>query len=140
MLANKANPGLPFTSAAQFSPFRGVNLNGRAIEEMVSRDWLDDRLRTRVAATVLQANNAFRKIPVTPEGQAIIGAEVAAQFQEGVTIGHFVAGQTEVTYPAITDADRAANRIRVEGRAQFVVSGKEFDINLNLVRDPIFAE
>jgi hypothetical protein len=139
LLANKANPGLPFTTAAQFSPFRGVNANARPIEELVTQAWFEDRLRTRIAALVLQQNNLFQKIPVTPEGQAQIGGEVSAQFVDGVNAGHFVPGQTEVTYPTITDADRAANRIRVEGRGQLAVSGKEFDVTLNFVRDPIFA-
>ena len=137
--ANKANPLLPFTSAAQQSPFRGVNANARAIEEIVTQAWFEDRLTIAIAGVVLQANNAFRKIPVTPEGQAIIGGEVNALFQIGVSAGHFVAGETIVTYPTITDADRASNLIRVEGRAQLVVSGKEFKVNLNFVRDPITA-
>jgi hypothetical protein len=140
LLANKANPGLPFTTAAQFSPFRGVNANGRAIEEIVTQAWFEDRLTTSIAALVIQQNNLGQKIPVTPVGQGQIGAEVNALFQIGVTAGHFVAGQTEVTYPAITDADRAANLIRVEGRAQLVVSGKVFSVTLNFTRDPIIVE
>lgn len=139
LLANKANPGLPFSTAAQFSPFKGVNANGRPIEEIVTQAWFEDRLTVAIAGVVLQANNAFRKIPVTPEGQAIIGGEVSALFQIGVSAQHFVAGETQVTYPTITDADRASNTIRVEGRAQLVVSGKTFKVNLNFVRDPITA-
>ncbi len=137
LLDNKANPLLPFTSAAQQSPFRGVNTNARAIEEIVTQAWFADRLQIAIAAKVLQAGNAFRKIPVTPEGQAIVGAEVIGLFLIGVGAGHFVAGETEVTYPLITDADRASNLIRVRGLAQLVVSGKEFDVILNFVRDPI---
>lgn len=135
--ANKANPGLPYSSAAQFAPYKGVNANGRPIYEILTADWFESRLQDATVATVLQAHNAGRKIPVTPEGQAIMGALVSAQFQIGATAGHFVAGQTQVTYPAITDADRTAQLIRVGGRGQIVVSGLDFDYNLVFTRDPI---
>lgn len=138
LIANKANPGLGYTSAAQFAPYNGRNANDRPIYEMVTRDWFEDRLRTATAATVLQAHNAFRKIPVTAEGQALMGANVSTQFQIGATAGHFVADQTRVTYPTITDADRAAQLIRVEGAGQIVVGAIDFDYNLVFTRDPIF--
>ena len=137
--ANKCNPGLPYSSAAQFSPYSGVNANNRPIYEVLTGDWFESRLRDDTVATVLQAHNAGRKIPVTPEGQAIMGALVSSRFQIGVTAGHFVAGQTKVTYPAITDADRTAQLVRVNGRGQLVVSGLNFDYDLVFTRDPITA-
>jgi hypothetical protein len=136
--ANKANPGLGYSSAAQFAPYSGVNANNRPIYEVLTADWFESRLRDATVATVLQAHNAGRKIPVTPEGQTIMGALVGAQFQIGATAGHFVTGQTEVTYPVITDADRTSQLIRVTGRGQLVVSGINFDYDLVFTRDPIF--
>lgn len=136
--ANKANPGLPYSTAAQFAPYNGVNANNRPIYEILTADWFEDRLRAATVAAVLQAHNAGRKIPVTVEGQAIMGALVAAQFQIGSgAAGHFVTGQTRVTYPAITDADRTAQLIRVSGLGQLVVSGLNFDYDLVFTRDPI---
>lgn len=134
---NKANPGLPYSTAAQFAPYKGVNANSRPIYEVLTGDWFQSRLRDATVSTVLAAHNAGRKIPVTPEGQAIMGALVSSQFQIGTTAGHFVAGQTEVTYPAITDADRAAQLIRVSGRGQLVVSGLDFTYDFVFTRDPI---
>ena len=95
------------------------------------------RLRERIAAVVGAAATAGRKIPVTLVGQAIILAEVLAQFQQGVTAGHFVQGETTASGIAITDADRAAQRIRIEGRAQFVVSARIFNFTFEFTRNPI---
>jgi hypothetical protein len=54
-----------------------------------------------------------------------------------VTAGHFVAGQTTATGVAITDADRAAQRIRITGQAQLVVSARIFQFTLNFTRNPV---
>ncbi len=133
---NKANHGLPFGGIA-IAPDPGVNLNNRPIYEMLTRDWFEARLRERIAAVVGAAGTAGRKIPVTLVGQGIILAEVLAQFQQGVTAGHFVQGETDASGVAITDADRAAQRLRIKGRAQFVVSARKFDFDFEFTRNPI---
>lgn len=136
---NRANNGLPF-GGIQFAPDPGVNANNRPIYEIYTADWFEDRLKTRIAAVVGAAGNAGNKIPVTVEGQAIILNEVLAQFQEGVTAGHFVAGQTEATGVPITNADIAAQRVRITGRAQLVTGARIFQFDFNFTRNPIFVE
>lgn len=133
---NKFNLALAFGTTST-APFRGVNFNARNISEMVTRDWFEDRLNVLVQAFVLTEGNAGRKIPVTIEGQVALGNLVSQQFGIGVTAGHFVTGQTKVEFPLITAADRAAEKIRVTGEAQFAIPGKEFDFVFNFGPDPL---
>jgi hypothetical protein len=115
----------------------GKNGAGRPLYEIVSADWFYARLQERIADQKVSHAARGQKIPLTERGQIKIKAEIDALFEQGVSAGHFVGGQTESAMLAITPADTAAERFRCTGRAQIAVSGRVFSFSLNFGRDPL---
>jgi hypothetical protein len=136
---NFANHGLPYGPELFFVD-AGVNLAGRPIHEIETADWFEVRLQESVVGVKTAASADGRKIVVGPSGQGQILAEIAALFQRGVNASHFIAGQTEQTALAITQADLDLGRLRFTGRAQLASSARIFIFNFNFSRTPIFAE
>lgn len=112
----------------------GVNMAGREIKHMISRDWLEDRLLARTYDAVISLSNDGEPLPVTPGGQVILGTILDSLFKEGVDLGHFVS--SSVSYPAITATDRSLRRVRVNGSATFVVGGRLVTYGINLSVEP----
>lgn len=136
---NKANNGLPY-GGALFYIDPGVSMANRPISEIETADWFEARLREAVAQLVVALNNAGRKLPVTPEGQGQVQQLIEAQFAIGVDAGHFVSGQTISAPVTLTDADRAAQRLRFTGQAQLVTSARLFEFDFNFSRNPVVTE
>jgi len=108
---HNANLGLLYGSAACFLD-KGVNANGRAWEEVLSKHWLQARVREDLASTVVDLANRGRKFPLTQEGVAICKGILARRFQQGVSGAHFTdyeigAGTINTTTKAITLAASA---------------------------------
>ena len=135
---NEANHGLPYGGTVFFMD-PGVNANNRPLYEIVTKHWFEKRLEERIAALKTSASARGSKIVVDEGGQAQILGEIAAQFDIGVAAGHFVAGEIKVTPVAISDADRAAQRLRFTGEAQLAVGARLFNFTFNFGRDPLAA-
>lgn len=120
---NSVNVMLPFGSATRWIS-KGVTIDGTPIEEVVTGDWFQTRATQRIADRQVALSAVGKKIPVSAVGQAIVLAELEALLAQGVTAGHFVAGQTQVVAESITSADIAANRLRFTGSAQAAVSAR----------------
>lgn len=129
--ANYANYGLPYGSQT-FVVLSGVNCAGREMAHVITSHWLDIRVQADVIQAHLQHLARGEKLAVSLDGQMKLGAIVKGWFQRGEAVGHFMPGQTEVTFPALTTSDTTARRIPIDARAQLGSSAVNFDIDFNL--------
>jgi len=120
--------------------FRGHNGNTRPIYIIVTRDWFAARLQERVTDRVLSKSQRGEKLEVSTEGQSELGGIIRNQFERGVEAGHFKAGQLDITYPTITDADLNAERLRVEAAITLSVAAQEVEFNIDLFRDDVVED
>jgi hypothetical protein len=139
VLENNANAMLPYGSVETFVD-PGVNISGRTIDEIVTADWFKLRLESKIAQAKINASARGEKIPLGRVGVSILRPLVEAQFSEGIAAGHFVEGQTEVTFIAPTQTDIDNRRIRATGRAQLTVGARIFDFAFNFQRSAITEE
>lgn len=134
--SNNVNLMLPFGNATTYVS-NGVTIQGRAISELVSADWFRARLRERLTALKLRKDGQGQKIPLSPEGQGILEGEIRAQFNLGITAGHFLGGSDAptISFPdPIPDADIQAGVLKASASAQFESSAIKFDLNFNFTR------
>jgi len=85
---HNSNLGLQYGSAACFVD-QGVNCAGRAWEEVLSKHWLQARIREDIASTVVDRADRGRKLGANNEGIAICKGIMAKRLQQGVSAGHF---------------------------------------------------
>ncbi len=133
---NNANHGLPYGTANYFVD-PGTNQNTRPIYEVMTADWYEIRLQARIADLKVAASARGEKIPIDASGQALILAEINAQFNIGVAAGHFVDGQTVAVAEDITAADITAQRLRFTGQVQSAASARLFQFTFNFSTSPI---
>jgi hypothetical protein len=131
--ANFANHGLPYGSDTFFID-AGVNIKGRPIYEILTSDWFEDRLRTRVVTVKTAASARGEKILVAPSGQGLILNEILAQFAIGEETRHFAPDASEAAALTITGADKAAQQLRFSGASLFGVSARLFSFSFNFDR------
>jgi hypothetical protein len=136
VIANNCNLGLPY-GGQDFVIDPGVNMTGRAIDEILSADWFSTRLQERTAALVVEHGERGEKIVIDKTGQKKVLAVIEGLLAAGVSAGHFVVGQTEAIAETITSADRDARTMRFTVRAQLAVSARLFTFNCYFSRDPI---
>ena len=136
IVTNKANVGLPFSSAGVYVS-SGQNCNGRAVYEILSGDWFKARVREDIAFLKLQHTARGEKIIVDSTGQAKILAILNQRLRQGEDAGHFVRGQTRATGEAITTADILARKLRFKVEAQIAADARLFDINVYLQPDAL---
>jgi len=115
----------------------GVMLTGRPASEILSVQWYRRRLLSRWTRVFLQYDAAGLKIPVDVDGQEILAAEARAQFDQGVATGHFTDGQIIITLPAITSADRDAQRIPIQIALMTTTGAVRVASTVTFSRDPI---
>ena len=137
--ANNANFALAFGPTANRWIDPGNNVSGRGIYEIVSADWFKARLIERVATTVVALAARGLKLPVTVGGQSILLKDIEALLAQGVTAGHFAAGQTIAVAEVITAADETARRLRFTVTAQLVASARIFTFNVNLSQNAVIS-
>lgn len=137
-IANNANLGLPFSSAG-FYVSRGVNMNGRALYEIVTGDWFRARVSEDIAYLKLQHTARGEKIIVDSTGQAKILAILNARLSQGEnpSTGHFPQGQTRAVGEDITLQDIQARRLRFKVEAQIAADAVNFVVNVYLQPDPL---
>lgn len=136
IIANKANVGLPFSSAPVYvSP--GQSMAGRGFYEMLSADWFTARISEDVALLKLAHTSRGEKLIVDASGQGKILAILNQRLAQGEDVGHFVRGQTRATALAITSADIAAKRLRFKVEAQIAADARNFVFNVHLQADAL---
>lgn len=136
IVTNKANVGLPFSSANVYvSP--GQNMNARAIYEILSADWLKARITEDISFEKLKHTSRGEKIIVDSTGQAKILGILRVWLQRGEQVGHFVTGQTRATGESITSADILARRLRFKVEAQIAADARLFNVTIYLQADAL---
>lgn len=142
-LANYINLPMGFGGSATVID-AGVNLSGRPIDEIVTKDWFKVRIAERTQALALDYGNRGEKLTVDRNGQSVVVGLCDGLLQQGVTAGHFVSGVDENDDPTtstvaetISSADRTARRFRITIRAQNAIAGRLFTFNAYFSRDPI---
>lgn len=137
---NNINMIAPFGPAQTFVD-AGINTKGRPLYEIVTADWFAIRLQEAIAFEKVKYSARGQKIVIGPEGQAVLQGLVETLFAQGASgiSPHFVEGQTEITFPIITQADLSAQRIRANVRATLAVSGRVFNFTVNFTRENIFS-
>jgi hypothetical protein len=137
-IANNANIGLPFSSAA-FYVSRGVNMKGRPIEQILTGDWFSARISEDTAYVKLSADARGQKIMVDITGQTIIRSVLDKWLLIGKDAGHWPEGQYRSVPLTITDADILAKRLRFNVEAQVAGSATNFEFNIFLQQTPLAA-
>lgn len=133
ILGNNGNIILPFGPAETYLK-PGRNMNGRSVYVILTRDWFKNRLQFDVAKEIVQESNRGVKIPVSREGQDQMAKLVNQRFAQGVEAQHFLPGSTEIRFPAITDGDLNAERIRLEGSARITVAAQDAQFTFEFTR------
>lgn len=118
----------------------GITITGRPISELVSADWFEARVREAISDLVVKNSQRGRKVTMDARGQGLIQAAIEGLLQVGVAVEHFAVGQTVCTALAISDADRDANRLRFEVRAQLAGAARQVTVNVYLGRSPVVSE
>lgn len=134
-LGNNANTLLPFGTAPIYLK-DGENLAGRPVYEILSGDWFSARVNEDLIAAKLAADDRGEKIIVgtigqtNSPGQTLVEGILQGRLEQGVTAGHFVAGQTRVTMNPITQDDLDNRRIRADVEAQIAQDAILFTVNV----------
>ena len=133
---NNANVALPYGRFPQYV-FKGVNISGRPIYEILTADWF----RARVSEDFIERRSEYdirgEKILVNDEGQAVGIAIVSGRLRQGEDAKHFAGGQTRATAETITADDLANGRLRFRAEAQIGVNAVEFTVNLYQDLNPL---
>jgi hypothetical protein len=124
---HNANLGLLYGSAACFLD-QGVNCAGRAWEEVLSKHWLQARVREDLASTVVDLADRARKFPLTQEGVAICKGILARRFQQGVSAGHF-SGYSF----GVGTIDATTKKITIAASATVLDNSRTFTFNIDFL-------
>lgn len=99
----------------------GKVASGEWFDVIVTKHWLQARIEERWADLQIREANANRRVPYDDTGIEMAANEIRAQLADAVIAGHVVAGSEVVEPPAfasVSDADKAARRIRIPWSAQ----------------------
>lgn len=95
-------------------PLFGKMAGGRYIDIQVTAFWFQARLNEALTSLILNKGNAGGKLPNTDGGRAEVKATMQAVCATGEAAGHFEAGQSVVTVPALSaqsSSDKTARRL-----------------------------
>lgn len=134
---NYANVALPFGTLYDAFFDAGKTLAGRPIDQLLSADWFEVRLRESLADLIATMADNGEKLGVNADGQNRIMATFNRVAATGIQAGHFQAGQVVITAETITDADRTAQRLRFTAGATHVVGVRTVPITVNLSTTPV---
>jgi hypothetical protein len=143
-LANGYNLILGFGSSNTYvSP--GKNAAGRQINQIVSVHWFVTRLIEDLQGLKQVYDSLGDKIPLSPEGQAIVGSVMYKRFELGVGAGHFWPsnqGGLDLAFPdEITVGDEAAGILRTERfRVRLLNNALSFDVALQFSNSSVTVE
>lgn len=125
-----------------FYTSKGVTLQGRQINTLVSVFWFLTRLEARLLKLKIDFDTRGRKIPVSAAGQALVQREIEAQYDIGVAGEHFKAGQLLLTFPdPIDQADIDAGVIKTSNfRITTLQNAQSFELFAEFTRDDVIVE
>lgn len=110
--ANFANRLGDFGTSYPSVTFKGVNLNGRPVDHVLTADLIRFRTSERVADMVVSLAAKGIKLTVDTEGQGAIEGELQSFGEVLIAAGHIDAGQWVIGPQTITAADRTAQQLR----------------------------
>lgn len=134
---NHVNLALPFGTRFPAYVDTGRTLAGRPVDQIVTADWFEVRLREGMADLIATMSDNGEKLGINADGQNRLAGVFNAVARRGVGAQHFEDGQTLIEPLAITQADRDAGRLRFSSGAQHVVAARGVDITVNLSTSPV---
>lgn len=121
--------------------FPGRALNGRPIAELLTALWFDVRWKERVSRKFDEYDKRDEKFPVSLAGQLVLQGEAEAIISTGVSAGHFASpDQVIIDLPAISQADRDAQRIPIDITIQTLTGAIKVASSVSFSREPLIAE
>jgi hypothetical protein len=125
----------PFgTSGTYFAD--GLNAEGRPYDEVFAIYWFVDRLEALLQKTILSMDARGQKIPIDATGQNILKAAITAQFNLGVSAGHFKEDQIEIVMGDLA-TDLSNLTISATVNITETRGAKGFVLNLNFTTDDV---
>ncbi len=120
--------------------YPGKTAGGRWIEEVVTDDWLEARIKERIAALRLKVSNNNQRINYDQVGLERYGTEIRTAMLVGEGPGdpvHFVEGSTKVIVPTYgktgaTAADKGLRQATFTVKGAYGGSLQKFTINVQL--------
>jgi len=140
IIGNGANVVLPYYSATSYVfPGESVNASGAGFtgNELLTRDWFEQRAFEYIAAEQIKLATRGEKIPVTIEGQGIVLGALAWVVETSQTAGHIVKGQIAIRGDAIDAADLAGLQLSFTGEGQIENSAKKLIVGLSFGRQAV---
>jgi len=140
VIANGANVVLPYYSATSYVyPAESVSDTGAGFtgNELLTRDWFEQRAFEKIAAEQIKLATRGEKIPVTIEGQGIVLGALAWVVETSQTAGHIVKGQIAIRGDAIDAADLAGLQLSFTGEGQIENSAKKLIVGLSFGRQAV---
>lgn len=114
------------SAAAYLDP--GLNGAGRQWSEVLSKHWLQARVREDIADQAVALAARGDKFPLSDEGVAICQGILARRLQQGVTAGHF---STFAITSGTTDS--TTRTITIGANATVLDSARSFTFNINFL-------
>jgi hypothetical protein len=114
-----ANTILPFYTSVTF--MNGTMVNGKYIDEIVTKEWVAARIKESCANLLLNISNQGRRYPFNEQGFAPFKAAVLQVLTNGENIGHFEPGTKVVTVPKraeLTPEEISARTLNISFRTQ----------------------
>lgn len=115
-----------------------VNHEGRPVYEMLTAAFFKARVSEDIQTLHQREATRGRKIPVSVAGQRQVQIPIESRLQSMLTAGHIL--DYLVTPQSITDADRAARRVRHEVQYQTAVGARTFVVGTYASTSPIVTE
>ena len=140
IIGNGANVVLPYYSATSYVfPGESVNASGAGFtgNELLTRDWFEQRAFEYIAAEQIKRATRGEKIPVTIEGQGIVLGALAWVVATSQTAGHIVKGQIAIRGDAIDAADLSGLQLSFTGEGQIENSAKKLIVGLSFGRQAV---
>ena len=132
---NNASVALPWGGSTAFV-FNGSTGTGRPIHEMLTLAWVSRSIEADVARASVNFGTRNEKWPVTQSGSNILAGLLEGIGTRGVSAGHFVSEQFEVTAVNPSTADVGAGILRSSFKAQVGNSAIQWNIDGTLTRTP----
>lgn len=134
---NNANRLGNFGTSYPSVTYKGINLNGRPVDHVLTADLIRFRTSERVADLVVALAAKGIKLTVDAEGQGAIEGELQALGEVLIGAGHIDEGQWSIGAQAITAADRTAQRLRFVNGATVENPLVNATMTFNLSTSPI---
>lgn len=133
LVDNNINFGLPYAGEPFFVD-PGKNTKGRPIHEVVTGDWFEARLLESVADAKVELSKAFQKWILDERGQNLLLSLAQRVAATGEAANHILPGSAVFDRPPISDADVAAETLKLTGTARYASNARKFNITINFSR------